>query len=155
MRVGIHVKLSEWIIIVTFVVMVMGTFTQVITRYALDFSLPWVDELARYCLVWMVFVGMVLTFVRGQHVTVDLLLDRYSARLRPLALTLIDLAVAGLFIVLLYGGLLLMQLTTGQTTSGIGMPKYMVYAALPIGAILMLIELTLRIYRRHLLIDQK
>jgi len=50
---------------------------------------------------------------------------------------------------LLYGGVLLMQLTAGQTTSGLGIPKYMVYAALPIGALLMLIELGQRIYRRH------
>ena len=129
--------------------MVVSTLTQVICRYLLEFSLPWVDELARYCLVWMVFVGMVLTLVRGQHVTVDLMLDRYSIRFRPFALTIIDLATSGLFLVLLYGGVLLMQLTAGQTTSGLGIPKYMVYAALPIGALLMLIELGQRIYRRH------
>jgi TRAP-type C4-dicarboxylate transport system permease small subunit len=149
MRVNKHVKLSELVIIVTFVVMVVSTLTQVICRYLLQFSLPWVDELARYCLVWMVFVGMVLTLVRGQHVTVDLMLDRYSIRFRPFALTIIDLATSGLFLVLLYGGVLLMQLTAGQTTSGLGIPKYMVYAALPIGALLMLIELGQRIYRRH------
>ncbi len=149
MRTGKHVLFSEWVVIVTFAVLVVGTFTQVVCRYVLDFSFPWVDELARYCLVWMVFIGMVVALVRGQHVTVDLLLDRYSARLLPLALSFIDLAVAVLFIVLLYGGLLLMQLTAGQTTSGMGMPKYMVYAAIPLGAILMLIELALRIYRRH------
>jgi TRAP-type C4-dicarboxylate transport system permease small subunit len=149
MQVNKHIKLSELVIIVTFVVMVVSTLTQVICRYLLEFSLPWVDELARYCLVWMVFVGMVLTLVRGQHVTVDLMLDRYSIRFRPFALTIIDLATSGLFLVLLYGGVLLMQLTAGQTTSGLGIPKYMVYAALPIGALLMLIELGQRIYRRH------
>ena len=149
MQVNKHIKLSELVIIVTFVVMVVSTLTQVICRYLLEFSLPWVDELARYCLVWMVFVGMVLTLVRGQHVTVDRMLDRYSIRFRPFALTIIDLATSGLFLVLLYGGVLLMQLTAGQTTSGLGIPKYMVYAALPIGALLMLIELGQRIYRRH------
>ena len=149
MQVNKHIKLSELVIIVTFVVMVVSTLTQVICRYLLEFSLPWVDELARYCLVWMVFVGMVLTLVRGQHVTVDLMLDRYSIRFRPFALTIIDLATSGLFLVLLYGGVLLMQLTAGQTTSGLGIPKHMVYAALPIGALLMLIELGQRIYRRH------
>jgi len=149
MQVNKHIKLSELVIIVTFVVMVVSTLTQVICRYLLQFSLPWVDELARYCLVWMVFVGMVLTLVRGQHVTVDLMLDRYSIRFRPFALTIIDLATSGLFLVLLYGGVLLMQLTAGQTTSGLGIPKYMVYAALPIGALLILIELGQRIYRRH------
>ncbi len=149
MRAGRHVLVSEWIVIVTFLVMVLVTFAQVIFRYVLEFSLPWADELARYCLVWMVFVGMVVALVRGQHVTVDLLRARYQGRVRLLMLSVIDLACAVLFGTLLYGGVLLMQLAVGQTTSGLGMPKYLVYAALPLGAVLMLVELALRVYRRH------
>jgi len=149
MRAGRHVLVSEWIVIVTFLVMVLVTFAQVIFRYVFEFSLPWADELARYCLVWMVFVGMVVALVRGQHVTVDLLRARYQGRVRLLMLSVIDLACAVLFGTLLYGGVLLMQLAVGQTTSGLGMPKYLVYAALPLGAVLMLVELALRVYRRH------
>ena len=149
MRSGRHVLVSEWMVIVTFLVMVIATFAQVVFRYVFAFSLPWADELARYCLVWMVFVGMVVALVRGQHVTVDLLLDRYRGRLQRVVHTVIDVAVAVLFLALLYGGVLLMQLTVGQTTSGLGLPKYLVYAALPVGSILMLVELVLRIWRRH------
>ena len=149
MRPGRHVLVSEWIVIATFLVMTIATFEQVIFRYVFTISLPWADELARFCLVWMVFAGMVVALVRGQHVTVDLLLDRYRGRVKRVAHTLIDLAIAALFIAMLYGGVLLMRLTVGQTTSGMGLPKYVVYAAVPFGAVTMLIELTLRIWRRH------
>lgn len=148
MRSSKHVLFSEWVVITVFVVMVLSTFVQVICRYVFSFSLPWADELARHCLVWMVFIGMVVSLVRGQHVTVDLLLEKYSGRLRRWALTAIDLAGGILFGVLLYGGVLLMQLTATQTTSGMGIPKSAVYAALPIGSMLMLIEFALRIRRR-------
>jgi len=149
MRPGRHVLVSEWIVIATFLVMTIATFGQVVFRYVFTISLPWADELARFCLVWMVFAGMVVALVRGQHVTVDLLLDRYRGRVKRVAHTLIDLAIAALFIAMLYGGVLLMRLTVGQTTSGMGLPKYVVYAAVPFGAVTMLIELTLRIWRRH------
>lgn len=149
MRTDKHILISEGIVIVAFLVMVVTTFAQVICRYVLEFSIPWADELARYSLVWLVFVGMVAALVRGQHVAVTVLLDRYRGGFRPIALTVIDLTSAVLFIALLYGGVLMMQLTVGQTTSGMGMPKYFVYAALPLGAMLMLIEFALRIYRRH------
>ncbi len=155
MRAGRHVLVSEWIVIVTFLVMVLVTFGQVIFRYVFEFSLPWADELARYCLVWMVFVGMVVALVRGQHVTVDLLRARYQGRVRLIMLSVIDLACAVLFGTMLYGGVLLMQLAVGQTTSGLGMPKYLVYAALPVGAVLMLVELALRIYKRHTAAEQQ
>lgn len=148
MRADKHVLLSEWIVIATFVVMVVSTFVQVICRYVLSFSLPAADELARICMVWLVFVGMVIAFVRGQQITVDLMLDRYRGRFRLIAMTLIDLAGAVLFGVLVYGGFKLMQLTGNQMTSGLGISKAVVYAALPLGAILILIEFALRITRR-------
>lgn len=148
MRRARHILFSDWLVIANFVVLVAATFLQVVCRYLLSYSLPWADELARHCLIWMVFVGMVSTLVRGQHVTVDILLTHYRGQLATWALSLIDLAGAVLFAVLLYGGVLLMRLTATQTTSGMGIPKPFVYAALPIGAALMLVEFTLRIWRR-------
>ena len=78
----------------------------------------------------------------------DLLLDRYRGRVRLVAMTVIDLAIALLFVVLLWGGVQLMELTAGQTTSGLNLPKGAVYAALPFGAVLMLVEIALRFHRR-------
>lgn len=148
MRPGKHVLFSEWIVITVFLVMVVSTFLQILSRYVLGISLPWADELARHCLMWLVFIGMVIALVRGHHVTVDVLLDWYGVRARLWALTFIDLAGALLFGVLLYGGVLLMQMTATQSTSGMGIPKPFVYAALPLGAALMLIEFAIRIWQR-------
>jgi len=148
MRHGKHVLLSEWITIVTFVVMVVITFTQVLCRYLLSYSLPWADELARFSLVWMVFIGMVATLAKGQHVTADVLLERYRGRLRIVMLTLVDLATIVLFSCLLIGGLKLVQMTGTQTMATLGISKSWLYAALPIGAVLMVIELILQITRR-------
>lgn len=148
MKKGAHILISEWVVIVAFVILVTATSLQVLFRYVLNFSISWTDELSRYCLVWLVFAGMVVALVRGTHATVDLLLDRYRGRTRQIALTVIDLAIGGLFACLLYGGTELMELVSGQRTAGLDLPKGAVYAALPFGAILMLIEIALRIYRR-------
>ena len=147
-RKGKHVMLSEWVVVVFFVVLVVATSLQVLFRYVLNFSISWTDELSRYCLVWIVFAGMVVAFVRGTHATVDLLLDRYRGRVRLAALTFIDLAIALLFGVMLYGGIQLMEMVSGQSTSGLNLPKAAVYAAMPFGAALMLVEIGQRIYRR-------
>lgn len=145
---GVHILVSEWVVVAFFLVLVVATSLQVLFRYALNFSISWTDELSRYCLVWIVFAGMVVAFVRGTHATVDLLLDRYRGRTRLVALTFIDLAIGVLFAVLLYGGIQLIEMTAGQSTSGLNLPKGAVYAALPFGSALMLVEIALRIYRR-------
>ncbi|MFA5663281.1 TRAP transporter small permease [Castellaniella sp.] len=143
-----HPLFSEVIVILCFLVIVLATFLGVVSRYVLEYSLPWADEVARYALVWLVYVGMVSTLVRGQHVCVELLLVRYRGRARVWLLNLIDLACMVLFAALLYGGLQLMQMAQTQITPALGISKSWIYAAVPLGSALMLIEYVLRIRRR-------
>lgn len=145
-----HILISEILVGVFLVILVCTTFTQVFSRYFLNYSIPWADELSRTSLVWLVFVGMVVCFARGQHAVVGVLLDRYAGISRQLALTVIDVLIFILFAVMLYGGVRLMILTSGQTTSGLGISRGFMYAAVPFGASVMLIEVTCRIYRRIL-----
>lgn len=148
MRKDLHPLISEVIVIICFVAIVLATFFGVVSRYILEYSLPWADEIARYGLVWLVYVGMVSSLVRGQHVCVELLLNRYQGKLRIWMMNLIDLAGMVLFGALLYGGILLMDMASTQITPALGISKSWVYAAVPIGAALMLIEYVLRIKRR-------
>ena len=148
MRKGKHLLVSEWLIVVFFTLLVATTFLGVLSRYVFNFSLAWSDELARYCFVWMVFIGIVVSFVRAEHATVDFLMERYKGRYRVVMFTLIDVLIYVLFVVLTVTGVMLMNLSAGQTTSGLGIPKMLVYAALPFGSALMVIELTIRLYKR-------
>lgn len=148
MRKAWHPLFSEVIVILCFVAIVLTTFAGVVSRYILAYSLPWADEIARYGLVWLVYIGMVSTLVRGQHVSVEILLSRYRGKVQTWMLNLIDLACMVLFGALLYGGLLLMEMAHSQITPALGISKSWVYAAVPLGAALMLIEYVLRIARR-------
>lgn len=148
MKKSSHLRISEWLIVVCFTVLAVTTFLQVIFRYVLNFSLAWTEELSRYAFVWLVFTGIVVSFVRAEHATVDFLMDRYKGKYRVFMFTLIDVLIYVLFVVLTISGVMLMDLSAGQSTSGLGIPKMVVYAALPFGSALMVIELTMRLYRR-------
>lgn len=151
MRRPLHLLVSEILVAVFLVLVVCTTFMQVISRYIFNFSIPWADELGRTSLVWLVFVGMALCFARGGHAVVGMMLDRYRGTVRRIALTVIDILIFALFAAILYGGAHLMVLTSGQTTSGLGISRGFMYAAVPVGATLMIIELIVRIYRRFAL----
>jgi TRAP-type C4-dicarboxylate transport system permease small subunit len=137
----LHIRLSELLVVLSMIALVTATFTQVALRYAFNYSLPWAVELARVSLVWLVFSGMALCFARGQHAVVGMLLDRYHGRAGRLACLFVDMLVFVLFVVVLYGGAQLVFRTSGQTTSGLGISRGLVYASVPLGAALMLIEL--------------
>ncbi|MCC2594862.1 TRAP transporter small permease [Pusillimonas sp. MFBS29] len=148
MQKRLYPLISEVVVIICFVAIVLATFLGVVSRYVLEYSLPWADEVARYALVWLVYIGMVSSLVRGQHVCVEQLLSKYQGKLRVWMLNLIDLSGMVLFGGLLYGGVLLMEMAQTQITPGLGISKSWVYAAIPIGAVLMLIEYISRIKRR-------
>ena len=144
----IHIRLSELLVGITMVMLTIATFMQVVMRYVFNNSLPWADELSRVSLVWLVFAGMAVCFARGQHAVVGLMLDRYSGLPGRLACLFVDCLVFVLFIVVLYGGTQMALLTAGQTSAGLGISRGLVYAALPVGAVPMLIELIRQNYHR-------
>ena len=43
----------------------------VIMRFVFNSSLAWTDELATYCLLWMVFFGLTYTLYVGVHIRID------------------------------------------------------------------------------------
>lgn len=145
---NLHIKLSEWIVGVAFIMVVITTFAQVIFRYVINFSLPWTGELSRYCFVWLIYSGMIISLIRGEHAVVSVVIDRLKGKPKKILATIVDILVFALFVSLLIGGIKVMSMSIGQSTSGLGIPKMIVYGALPFGAFLMLIELVCRIYER-------
>ncbi len=143
-----HILISEWLIVVSFICLVITTFLQVLFRYVINLSLSWTDELSRYCFVWLVFSGIVISFIRGEHAIVNLVVDRFKGGFKKVVVIVIDVLVFILFAVLSISGVMLMNLSVGQSTASLGIPKMLVYAALPFGGAMMLIELTLKFYRR-------
>jgi hypothetical protein len=51
---------------------------QVFFRYVLNHSLFWSEELARYILVWLTFLGASVAYRRGVHPRIDLFVSRLA-----------------------------------------------------------------------------
>ncbi|MBI3988045.1 MAG: TRAP transporter small permease [candidate division NC10 bacterium] len=117
--------------------MVVVAFLQVIYRYALQLPLVWSEELARYLFVWLTLMGSVIGVAEGTHITVEVM-TRLLPRGGQLFLRLIGhLAVLVLLAILTVEGIQLTQATAAQTSSGMGLRMSYVYAAVPLNAFLM------------------
>ena len=62
------------------VFMVFLTLLQVSTRYVVESSLPWTEELARLDLVYLTFFGSVVAFQRREHLRVEVLVHPLPSR---------------------------------------------------------------------------
>jgi C4-dicarboxylate transporter DctQ subunit len=123
------------------VVLVVMTFLyglNVLVRAALPAhaaALAWVDEAARYMLVWVVFLAAGITLEVGRQVSVDLVRGRLRETHERVLYALID-AVGMVFC--LGAALIAFQLTrfvmgTGQMSPTLGIPSYVLYVAPAIG----------------------
>ena len=69
----------------------LTVFTQFFTRYVLNDSLAWTEEIARYGLMWVVFIGGAMVTRRNTHIAVELLANVMKpGRLRSVLLACVD-----------------------------------------------------------------
>jgi TRAP-type C4-dicarboxylate transport system permease small subunit len=113
--------------------------------YASEFA--WVDEAARYMLVWVVFLAAGITLEVGRQVSVDLMRGRLRALHERLLFALID--VVGL-VSCLGAALIALQLarfvmSTGQMSPTLGVPTYVLYVAPAFGFSSMAFRFLLRL----------
>lgn len=132
------VQLLTWMVTGLMAVMAMILITNILCRHAFGFSLTWSAETARYCMVWIAFLGIAVLAHRREHLSVRLIEPRLEARWQK-ALRGIILCGSVIFFVILsvFGGILVVR-TQGQTAASIPwLPMNFVYAVIPLSGIIM------------------
>lgn len=115
---------------------------QVVMRYIFNSPPAWTEEMARYALVWFVYISGSYAVKYQRHVKFNLLVDMLGKHV-PLAQRLIGLVIFLLWLAFLLFMLNLSfemvrrQIITGQLAPGSQIPMYLVYIGLPLGLSLM------------------
>jgi TRAP-type C4-dicarboxylate transport system permease small subunit len=72
-------RLLELLIVVLMVAMVVMVFGNVVLRYGFNSGINISDEMARYCFVWLTYIGAMVAMREGGHLGVDTLVKRLPA----------------------------------------------------------------------------
>ena len=122
------------------VLMVLIVSVGVFYRYVLNASLSWYDEFASFLLVWLTFYGAVVASYRGRHIGFDIVVDRFTPKMRKIFDLIAEAFVLGFQAVLFYHGSLLVQKMGDETSVSLVWVKMRwVYSVLPITGGLMLV----------------
>lgn len=132
-------KVTMAILAVLYVVMVISLFNQIVLRFIFKSPNVWGEELTRYSFIWLSILGASIAVRRSRNMTVD-----YFVNLMPKTLQRINLVGTGILIivftlVLIVYGIYLTGITYKQSSAAMRVPMSYVYAAVPVGGILMLI----------------
>jgi TRAP-type C4-dicarboxylate transport system permease small subunit len=131
--------LVEVICLVLMVVLVGDVFLGVFSRYVMQATFKWYDEVARLCFVWMVFLGAATAVRRGAHFRLHLLIDRFGPRLRHVTDLVVALLVLVFGSILVAGGVAMYPVARRQVTDSLELSMLWFYGALPIGGALMIL----------------
>lgn len=121
---------------------------QVFSRYVVGRPFTWSEELARYMLVWIVYLFASIAFRHSRHMGIDFLVRLLPERPRRIIQGAGDILIFGFLILVLRFGTELVGITLPQTSAALGIPMGLVYLAFPVSAGLMALELLFRLYRR-------
>lgn len=117
-------------------------FTQALLRYGFNASLYWSDEVARYAIIWFVFIGASIAVREKAHATVDAVTILLPPLLQKIASILANLLGLIFCVMLIWAGADTVSnvLEFGSVTPSLGMSMAIPYLALPVGGSLMFIR---------------
>jgi TRAP-type C4-dicarboxylate transport system permease small subunit len=88
---------EDWVTLAVFGLMALSVFLQFFTRYVLNDSYAWTEEIATYCLVVIVFLGSAMCVRLSRHIQVDFLFRLIPGWLGRILSTMIDIIRVALF----------------------------------------------------------
>ncbi len=93
-----HYGFEDWCALAIFWALALVIFYQFFTRYALNDSASWTEEIARYLLIGTAFVGAAMNVRKNNHIHVDFvyrLIPRWAGRPMAVAVDLLRIAFLG------------------------------------------------------------
>lgn len=128
-------RLAGFMIIVIFSVMIFSCILQVFTRFVLNDSLSWTEELARFTFIWANLLGASICVKNNKHARITALFDNFSSKMKKYVSLLIQVLIITMASVMVVQGFTLMEMTSTQLSAALKMQMSLVYLAIPVSGI--------------------
>jgi TRAP-type C4-dicarboxylate transport system permease small subunit len=122
----------------------------IFSRYSLDRPLLWVHELTILVGTWLFYVGTGLLYMRGEDITVSLLVNKMPPRWRWMTNQVIQWTVLAFLVVLsvaTYKLIPFVSMTGSMLSFSLGIPDVYYYLPVGVGSILMFIPVLYKTLR--------
>ena len=126
---------------VMLVLIVLIGSAQIFFRFVLHSSLIWSEELMRYMFVWLSFLTASIAVREHKHISVDFVTSFTPARVNRVFYLLSRVAMLAYFYFMIPAGFALCAKTAHNRSTILPITWNFVYAALPVGMILMILSM--------------
>jgi len=138
---GILRRCTEVAIMVLMAFLVVVVVASVLFRYILLSPLSWSEEVGRYVMIWLGFLAASIALRQGLHVGVDFVVQLARPRIAAYLRGLARAATAGFLLIVMGYGFFLVTNLWEQWSPVMGIRMTWPYLAIPVGSLLMLIQM--------------
>ena len=125
---------EAWVALGFFWVLGAVVFYQFFTRYVMNDSASWTEEVARYLLIATVFTGAVIGVIRNNHIHVDFLYRYLPGRAGRVLATAVDVVRVAFFVAAVVLTLMMMlRLGSNSRMTMVDLPMNWVYGVCLLG----------------------
>lgn len=111
------------------------TCVQVFSRYVLNFSLRWSEEVPLIMMVWFGFISLALGVKKKLHISIEVFFTFFPEPAQKVILKFVDLCILIFGIIMVIYGFKLSVVMMGSTMPATKMPTGYLYAVVPISGL--------------------
>lgn len=147
-------KLIEYFLALLMVGIVVSVFWQVFTRFILNDPSSWTEEVARFMMIWVGFLGAAVGLRYGMHMSIVFVINKIKNKIGRKAIdVLIIVLIMCIGIVMLFYGYKYMVTGKDRVSMALQINMAYIYAVVPLSGLLTVLNSLESIYLR--LTDKK
>lgn len=96
--------ITESISVITLAVLALALFVGVVARYVFHTSIPEIDVIRKFCIMWLVFTGSALAVKEKTHLEIDIFTEYLNKRMRIIkSIIVYVLTLTGIVLLIIVG----------------------------------------------------
>jgi TRAP-type C4-dicarboxylate transport system permease small subunit len=136
-------KAVDWACVALMALLVIDVWLGVFARYVMPLPITFMEEAARYLMIWVALLAVSSGIARREHIGVQMVFVYLPPAARRALLALVDVLAIVFFGVLVWYGIGMVERGERVSTMIYGMSKMLPFAAVPVSAALALMQLVL------------
>lgn len=123
------------------VVLVIAVFLQVLFRFILNQPLAWTEELARYCLIWITFLGAAFAMSTKAHIGMEVFVNLFAIPIRKVLYVIATIATLAFFLLMVIEGYDLATRSMSQLSPVLRIPMGAIYSIIPLSGCILIVNM--------------
>jgi TRAP-type C4-dicarboxylate transport system permease small subunit len=147
-------KGTEWVVVAIITAMVANISAGVFSRYVFHLGIPFTEELGRYLMIWMGYLGAALAMKEGSHVGITAVVNLFRPAVRRYLHLLAHLVVFVFLALVFVRSFAHLDGLSIQRSSAMEIPMVIPYLSVIVGIVLLSIENLVLMVRAFVVTDK-